>query len=57
MKEFYTIKDFMALTGISRATAYSIIKDQVPVVRISKRRVLIPAWYVRKLSAEPQESK
>ena len=57
MKEFYSIKDFMELTGISRATAYSLIKEQVPVVKISKRRVLIPAWYVRKLTAEPQESK
>ena len=56
MKEFYTIKDFMAMTGISRATAYSLIKDQVPCVRLGKRKVLIPSWYIRKLT-EPQESK
>ena len=57
MKDFYSIKDFMDLTGISRATAYLLIKDQVPVVRLGKRRVLIPGWYIRKLAAEPQESK
>ena len=57
MKEFYSVKDFMELTGISRATAYSIIKEQIPVVRISQRRVLIPGWYIRKLTSEPQENK
>ena len=53
-KEFLTVKELMEVTGISRALAYSLIaKDQVPTVRFGKR-LLIPAWYIRKLSSEPK---
>ena len=52
-KDFFTVGEFMGITGISRPLAYALIaREEVPVVRLGKR-ILIPGWYLRKLSAEP----
>ena len=52
-KDFYNVREFMDYTGISRPLAYSLItKKEIPTVRLGKR-LLIPGWYLRKLSSEP----
>ncbi len=52
-KDFFTVKEFMDKTGISRALAYKLVAEsEVPTIRMGNR-ILIPAWYLRKLSEEP----
>ena len=54
-KDFFTVRELMDITGISRALAYALIaRGEVATVRLGKR-ILIPAWYIRKLSCEPQK--
>lgn len=54
-KDFFTVKEFMDKTGISRALAYKLVAgNEVPTIRMGNR-ILIPAWYIRKLSAEPTQ--
>ena len=52
-KAFFTVKEFMSLTGCSRSTAYKQVNlNEIPVVRVG-RKVMIPAWYIQKLIEGP----
>ena len=51
-KDFYTVKEIMELMGLSRALAYKLLGNEIPVIRMG-RKVLIPGWFIRKLSEEP----
>jgi excisionase family DNA binding protein len=51
-KDFYTVKEIMQIMGISRALAYKLMDGEIPVIRMG-RKILIPGWYIRKLSEEP----
>ena len=53
VKDFYTVKEIMQIMGISRALAYKLMNDEIPTVRLG-RKILIPGWYIRKLSEEPK---
>ncbi|MFM9941243.1 MAG: helix-turn-helix domain-containing protein [Hyphomicrobiaceae bacterium] len=45
----YTIRDFAAVTGISRSSTYELIKDgTLDTVMVAGRR-LVPRWAVEKL--------
>lgn len=52
-KDFFTVKEIMELMGLSRAHAYKLIGSEIPVIRLG-RKILIPGWYVRKLTEEPK---
>lgn len=52
-KDFYTVKEIMQIMGISRALAYKLMDGEIPTVRLG-RKILIPGWYIRKLSEEPK---
>ena len=53
MKDFYTVKEIMGLMGISRALAYKSLGSDIPVIRVG-RKILVPGWFVRKLTEEPK---
>ena len=52
-KDFYTVKDIMQIMGISRALAYKLLDTEIPIVRLG-RKILIPGWYIRRLTEEPK---
>ncbi len=51
-KDFYTVAEIMAIMGVSRSHAYKLLGNQIPIVRLG-RKILIPGWFIRKLSEEP----
>ena len=52
-KDFFTVKEIMELMGLSRAHAYKMLGSEIPVIRLG-RKILIPGWFVRKLTEEPK---
>ena len=54
IKDFYTVKELMGILGISRAFAYGLLKNEIPIIRIGKKKILIPGWYIRQLTTEPK---
>ena len=52
-KDFFSVKEFIQITGISRSQAYKLIDIEIPTIRLG-RKVLIPAWFIRKLTTEPK---
>lgn len=52
-KDFFTVKEIMELLGLSRSLAYKLIGNEIPVIRLG-RKILIPGWWVRKLTEEPK---
>ena len=52
--QFYTVKEIMQIMGLSRAHAYKLLGNEIPVIRMG-RKILVPGWYVRKLTEEPQK--
>lgn len=53
-REFFTVAEFMKITGLSRSAAYKAVNNEVPTVRLGKK-ILVPAWFVKKLASEPQK--
>ena len=53
-KEFYTVAEIMQIMGLSKSLAYKLIGNEIPVIRL-RRKILIPGWFVRKLSEEPSK--
>lgn len=52
-KDFLTVDEFIKKLGISRTLAYkSISKGEIPIIRLGKR-ILVPGWYLRKITEEP----
>ena len=51
-KEFYTVAEIMEIMGVSRSLAYKLLGTEIPAIRLG-RKILVPGWYVRKLSEEP----
>ena len=54
-KAFFTVKEIMAILGISRAFAYKLLDGEIPTIRLG-RKILIPASYIRRLTAEPKSA-
>lgn len=52
-KEFFSVKEIMQILGISRALAYKLLDGEIPTIRMGKK-VLIPAWFIRKITEEPK---
>ena len=52
--QFYTVKEIMQIMGLSRAHAYKLLGNEIPVIRLG-RKILIPGWYIRKLAEEPKK--
>ena len=53
-KQFFSVREIMAILGLSRAHAYKLISEnEIPSIRLG-RKVIIPGWFVRKLSEEPK---
>ena len=52
-KDFFSVKEFIQIAGISRALAYKLLDGEIPTIRLG-RKVLIPAWFIRKLTEEPK---
>ena len=53
-KDFFTVKEIMELLGLSRAHAYKLISEkEIPSIRLG-HKVIVPGWYVRKLTEEPK---
>ena len=52
-KEFYSVREVMALLGVGRALIYKALGREIPVIRLG-RKLLVPGWYVRKLTEEPK---
>jgi hypothetical protein len=58
-KKFYEVPELLQSNGgpipMSKAGVYlAMSKGDIPSVRIG-RRVFIPAWWIDKLAAEPQQ--
>lgn len=53
-KDFFTVKEIMQIMGLSRAHAYKLLGNEIPVIRLG-RKILIPGWFIRKLAEEPQK--
>ena len=53
-KDFFTVKEIMQIMGLSRAHAYKLLGNEIPVIRLG-RKILVPGWYIRKLAEEPQK--
>ena len=53
-KDFYTVAEIMTIMGVSRSHTYKLLGNQIPVIRLG-RKILIPGWFVRKLSQEPSK--
>ena len=51
-KDFFTVKEIMQIMGLSRAHAYKLLGHEIPVIRMG-RKILIPGWFIRKMSEEP----
>ena len=52
-KEFFSVKEIMQIMGISRALAYKLLDGEIPTIRLG-RKVLIPGWFIRKITEEPK---
>ena len=52
-KEFFSVKEIMQMTGISRTLAYKLLDVEIPTIRLGNK-VLVPAYYIRKLTEEPK---
>ena len=53
-KQFYSVAEIMTIMGLSRTLAYRLIgENEIPSIRLG-RKVIIPGWFVRKLSEEPK---
>ena len=52
-KDFYTVAEIMQIMGISRTLAYKLMDGEIPTVRLG-RKILIPGWYIRKMTEEPK---
>ena len=53
MKDFYSVREIMAILGISRAFAYKLLDGEIPTIRLG-RKILIPGYYIRQLTSEPK---
>ena len=52
-KDFYTVAEIMEIMGLSRTHAYKLLGSEIPVIRLG-RKILVPGWFIRKLSEEPK---
>jgi excisionase family DNA binding protein len=46
-REFISVSEFIALTGVARSSAYRLLQADLPFVRVGRRSVLIPVDAVR----------
>ena len=53
-KDFFTVKEIMQIMGLSRSHVYKLLGNEIPVIRLG-RKILVPSWYIRKLSQEPSK--